>query len=69
MDGLSDIHVVESIGQELNIHPLVLEDILSTHQRPKLEEYEDFLYFVIKGISLNQEKILACNTSKSVSCY
>lgn len=56
VDGLSDIHIVESIGQELNIHPLVLEDILSTHQRPKLEEYDDFLYLVIKGISLNQEK-------------
>ncbi|MDO9310363.1 MAG: CorA family divalent cation transporter, partial [Nitrosomonas sp.] len=56
VDGLSDIHIVESIGQELNIHPLVLEDILSTHQRPKLEEYDDFLYMVIKGISLNREK-------------
>lgn len=56
VDGLSDIHVVESIGLELNIHPLVLEDILSTHQRPKLEEYDDFLYLVIKGISLNQDK-------------
>ncbi|MDO8334685.1 MAG: magnesium/cobalt transporter CorA [Nitrosomonas sp.] len=56
VDGLSDIHIVEGIGQELNIHPLVLEDILSTHQRPKLEEYEDFLYLVIKGISINEEK-------------
>lgn len=56
VDGLSDIHIVESIGQELNIHPLVLEDILSTHQRPKLEEYDNFLYLVIKGISLSQEK-------------
>ncbi len=59
VDGLSDIHIVESIGQELNIHPLVLEDILSTHQRPKLEEYEDFLYMVIKGISLDQRKIFS----------
>lgn len=56
VDGLNDIHIVEGIGQELNIHPLVLEDILSTHQRPKLEEYEDFLYMVIKGIDLNQGK-------------
>ncbi|PXW84951.1 magnesium transporter [Nitrosomonas sp. Nm84] len=59
VDGLSDIRIVESIGQELNIHPLVLEDILSTHQRPKLEEYEDYLYIVIKGISLDQEKIFS----------
>ncbi|SFE06727.1 magnesium/cobalt transporter CorA [Nitrosomonas sp. Nm166] len=56
IDGLSDVKVVEAIGQELNIHPLVLEDILSTHQRPKLEEYDDFLYLVIKGISINPEK-------------
>ena len=56
VDGLSDTHIVESIGQELNIHPLVLEDILSTHQRPKLEEYEDFLYLVIKGIDIKPGK-------------
>lgn len=56
VNGLSDIRIVENIGQELNIHPLVLEDILSTHQRPKLEEYDDFLYLVIKGIGINPEK-------------
>ncbi len=56
VDGLSDIQIVEGIGQELNIHPLVLEDILSTHQRPKLEEYDNFLYLVIKGISINPGK-------------
>lgn len=55
IDGLSDIRIVESIGQELNIHPLVLEDILSTQQRPKLEEYEDYLYLVIKGISVDRK--------------
>ncbi len=59
IDGLSNIGIVESIGHELNIHPLVLEDILSTHQRPKLEEYEDFLYLVIKGISLDPDKIFS----------
>lgn len=56
VDGLSDTKIIENIGQELNIHPLVLEDILSTHQRPKLEEYDNFLYLVIKGISLDYEK-------------
>ncbi|MCF7969649.1 MAG: magnesium/cobalt transporter CorA [Methylococcaceae bacterium] len=53
VDGLSDTRVVESIGKEFGIHPLVLEDILSTHQRAKLEEYEDYLYLVVKGISIN----------------
>ncbi|SOD21127.1 magnesium/cobalt transporter CorA [Nitrosomonas ureae] len=59
IDGLSNIDIVERIGHQLNIHPLMLEDILSTHQRPKLEEYENFLYLVIKGISLDQNKIFS----------
>ena len=46
IDGLSDISVVENIGKEFSIHPLVLEDILSTHQRPKMEEYENYLYLI-----------------------
>ena len=33
----------------------MLEDILSTQQRPKLEEYEDFLYLVIKGIGIDRD--------------
>lgn len=32
---------------------LVLEDILSTHQRPELEEYANFLYLIINGINMN----------------
>lgn len=55
IDGLSDVNIVEGIGQELNIHSLVLEDILSTHQRPKLEEYEDYFYLVVKSISVDYE--------------
>ncbi len=51
IDGLVDTSIVENIGLEFDIHPLVQEDILSTHQRPKLEEYENFLYLVLKGIS------------------
>ena len=55
IDGLNDINIVESIGREFNIHSLVLEDILSTHQRPKLEEYEDYFYLVIKSINVDYE--------------
>jgi magnesium transporter len=51
IDGLSDTRIIEDIGVLLNIHPLILEDILSTHQRPKLEEYEDYIYLVVKSIS------------------
>lgn len=52
IEGLKDIRLIESIGQSFNIHSLVLEDILNTHQRAKLEEHEDYLYIVLKGLSL-----------------
>ncbi len=50
VEGLSNVAVVESIGKMFGIHQLVLEDILNTHQRPKFEEYEDYLYIVLKGM-------------------
>lgn len=56
VEGLADIGLIESIGRILNIHPLVLEDILNTHQRPKFEEYDDYLYIVLKKMALSNEK-------------
>lgn len=50
IEGLSDTGVIAEIGNRFNIHPLVLEDILSTQQRPKLEEHDGYIYMVIKGI-------------------
>jgi magnesium transporter len=64
IEGLSDIDLMRDLGQAFDIHPLVLEDILNTHQRPKLDEYEDYLYLVLKRFevadeefSVNQEQI------------
>lgn len=52
VNGLQDVSVVEAIGRHFNIHGLVLEDILNTHQRPKFEEFENYLYIVFKAIAL-----------------
>jgi magnesium transporter len=52
IDGLKDVSVIDDIGQHFDIHALVLEDILNTHQRPKFEEFDDYLYIVIKALSL-----------------
>ena len=50
VEGLTNIDIVENIGKILGIHPLVLEDILNTHQRPKFEEYDNYLYVVLKSL-------------------
>jgi len=52
IEGLGNIELIEGLGKHFGIHPLVLEDILNTHQRPKLEEYDDYLYLVLKGLTL-----------------
>jgi len=48
--GLHQIEVIESVGQTFGIHPLFLEDFLNTEQRPKMEQYDDYLYMILKMI-------------------
>jgi len=48
IDGLHDVSVIEKIGGHFNIHPLVLEDILNTAQRPKFEDMDSHLFIVLK---------------------
>ena len=46
IDGLSNSKVIEKIGKQFDIHPLVLEDIVNTGQRQKLEDFESYLFIV-----------------------
>ncbi len=48
VDGVHDISVVESVGKIFGIHPLVQEDIVNTNQRPKIEEYDSYLFAIVK---------------------
>ncbi|MHB8809352.1 MAG: magnesium/cobalt transporter CorA [Desulfobulbaceae bacterium] len=52
VEGLSDVTLIEELGRNFGIHALVLEDILNTHQRPKFEEFVDYLFIALKAISL-----------------
>lgn len=55
INGLHDVSVIEKIGAAYDIHPLVLEDILNTENRSKFEEYEDFLFFIIKHVTFHSD--------------
>ncbi len=52
VDGLHKIDIIEKLGKHFGLHPLVLEDILNTNQRPKMEDYGDYLYVVVRMLSL-----------------
>jgi magnesium transporter len=59
IDGLHQLDIIEKVGQHFNIHPLVLEDIVNTGQRPKTEEFEDLIFVVLKMLHYeeNSKKI------------
>ncbi|MBN1862203.1 MAG: magnesium/cobalt transporter CorA, partial [Dehalococcoidales bacterium] len=48
IDGLHDVPVIEKLGRHFNLHPLLMEDILNTEQRPKMEDFGDYIFLVAK---------------------
>lgn len=55
IDGVHDVNILESMGKLFDIHPLTLEDILNTNQRPKVDEYPDYLYIVLRMFFLEEK--------------
>jgi len=55
IDGIHEISVVESVGKLFGIHPLVQEDIVNTNQRPKVEDYDSYLFAIVKMLYEDRE--------------
>lgn len=53
--GLGDTQLLKNIQVEYGISSLVLEDIIHTHQRPKLEEFEDYLFATSRMMTLDKQ--------------
>jgi len=54
IDGLHDVAVIEKIGQHFGVHPLTLEDIVNTGHRPKAEDFENYLFVVMKMLKYDE---------------
>jgi magnesium transporter len=48
VEGVHRMDIIEKLGNCFGLHPLVLEDIMNTDQRPKMEIYGDYIYVVLK---------------------
>jgi len=55
VDGLHQVEILEKVGECYGLHPLVLEDILNTDQRPKMEDYGEYLYIVLKALNYSDK--------------
>lgn len=54
IDGLTQHELLEKLTRDYELHPLVVEDILNTDQRPKMEDFGSYIYMVMKMLSYNQ---------------
>jgi len=61
IDGLHDTEAIAAIGNHYGLHPLLIEDVLNTHHRPKVEEFDDYLFLTLKmfGISGKENVIVS----------
>ena len=56
IDGLNDLELIKNIGSAFDLHLLTLEDLVSTGQRPKHEEYEDYFFVVLRMLTLDADE-------------
>jgi len=54
VEGVHDVKILEKLGECFGLHPLIQEDIINTDQRPKIEDYDNYLYIVLKMLYLNK---------------
>ncbi len=54
VQGLEDKETLERIGRDLGLHPLVMEDILHSGQRPKAEVFEGYIFLVLKIVGVRE---------------
>ncbi len=59
IEGLHQVSTIEGIGERFKLHPLLLEDVMNTDQRPKLDDYEDYLFTILKIIRFSGDDILS----------
>lgn len=60
INGLNHVGAIKEIGTHYKLHPLVLEDIVNISQRPKIDEYGNYIFLVLKMLYYNEnEKIVS----------
>ncbi len=58
VDGVHCVEVIEELGECFGLHPLVLEDIANTEQRPKTEDFGEYLFVVLKMLDYEEGEVI-----------
>ncbi len=66
IEGLQDVDLLEGLGRCYGLHPLILEDILNTDQRPKSDDMDDYIYVVLKMLDFDPASLEIVSEQVSV---
>lgn len=55
IDGIHEMEIIERIGKGFSLHHLLMEDLVNTEQRPKMEDFDDYVFVVLKMLSYNEK--------------
>ena len=56
IDGIHEVSLIEKIGNHFEMHPLILEDIVNSTQRPKLEDFGHYIFIILKMIYFDEKE-------------
>ena len=56
IDGVHQPEIIEQVGKSFGLHPLVAEDIASTGQRPKMEDFDDYIFVVLRMLRFDEKE-------------
>jgi magnesium transporter len=48
VEGIHQVKILEKLGERFGLHPLVVEDILNMEERPKMEDFSDYILIILK---------------------
>ncbi len=57
VEGVHQADIIEKLGSHYGLHPLLLEDIMNTEQRPKIEDFEDYVFLVLKALYMEDAQL------------
>ena len=55
VDGLHEVEILQKLGDRYGLHPLVLEDVVNTGKRPKIDDLESYIFVVLKMLYRDEE--------------
>jgi magnesium transporter len=64
--GVHDVDLIKQVGEIFKLHPLVIEDILNTEQRPKIDEFEDYIFLETRNFYYDKETMSASSEQISL---